>query len=202
MIFYKETTIIGKVPTDWEIVRIEKVCALDRGFSYRSDQVTTHPSKIRFITINDFEKEGGLKRNSESLYLKDETDVDPKYFLDEDEVLVANTDMSRGFIIGAPIYIEKAEGKVAYSMDLTRLIFDKKTVNGKFLFYLLKHEKIRNKMKTFAQGTNVLHLNHELMKKLEIPLPPLRSRGLLLGFWVLLILLLLRLMRLLLRLSV
>jgi type I restriction enzyme S subunit len=181
MIFYKETdfregTIIGKVPTDWEIVRIEKVCALDRGFLYRSDQVTTHPSKIRFITINDFEKEGGLKRNSESLYLKDETDVDPKYFLDEDEVLVANTDMSRGFIIGAPIYIEKAEGKVAYSMDLTRLIFDKKTVNGKFLFYLLKHEKIRNKMKTFAQGTNVLHLNHELMKKLEIPLPPVEEQ--------------------------
>jgi len=181
MIFYKETdfregTIIGKVPTDWEIVRIEKVCAFDRGFSYRSDQVTTQPSKIRFITINDFEKEGGLKRNSESLYLKDETDVDPKYFLDEDEVLVANTDMSRGFIIGAPIYIEKAEGKVAYSMDLTRLIFDKKTVNGKFLFYLLKHEKIRNKMKTFAQGTNVLHLNHELMKKLEIPLPPVEEQ--------------------------
>ena len=181
MIFYKETdfregTVIGKVPTDWEIVRIEKVCAFDRGFSYRGDQVTTHPSKIRFITINDFEKEGGLKRNSESLYLKDETDVDPKYFLDEDEVLVANTDMSRGFIIGAPIYIEKAEGKVAYSMDLTRLIFDKKTVNGKFLFYLLKHEKIRNKMKTFAQGTNVLHLNHELMKKLEIPLPPVEEQ--------------------------
>jgi len=170
---FKEGTVIGKVPIDWEIVRIEKVCAFERGFSYRSEQVTTEPSKIRFITINDFEKEGGLKRNGESLYLKDETDVEPEYFLDEDEVLVANTDMSRGFIIGAPIYIEKAEGKFVYSMDLTRLVFDKMTVSGKFLFYLLKHEKIRSKMKTIAQGTNVLHLNHELMKKLKIPLPPL-----------------------------
>jgi len=173
---FKEGAIIDGIPTDWKIVEMKEVCAFERGFSYRSDQITSEQSRIRFITINDVEKEGGLKRNGETLYLKDDIDVDGRYFLDEDEVLIANTDMSKGFIIGAPIYFEKAERRVVYSMDLTRLIFNKMKVNGKYLFYLLKHETVRSKMKAFAQGTNVLHLNHELVKKLRIPLPPIEEQ--------------------------
>jgi len=61
-------------------------------------------------------------------------------------------------------------------MDLTRLIFDKNLIDVKFLFYFLRHVKVRQKMKTFAQGTNVLHLNHELAKSLRIPLPPLSEQ--------------------------
>jgi len=89
-------------------------------------------------------------------------------------VLIANTDMSKGFIIGAPLLIENTESeKLVYSMDLTKLIFDKSAIYSKFLFYLLKYDAIRRKMKTFAQGTNVLHLNHDLVKSLKIPLPSL-----------------------------
>jgi type I restriction enzyme S subunit len=169
---FREATVIGKIPVDWEIVRIEEVCESKRGFSYRSDQITKEPTGMQFITINDFEKEGGFKQNGEKLYLKDDVNVDSDFFLDKDDVLIANTDMSRGFIIGAPVHIENIEGKFVYSMDLTKLIFDKKRMIGKFLFYFLKHEKVRSKMKTFAQGTNVLHFNHGLMKNLQIPLPP------------------------------
>ena len=81
--------------------------------------------------------------------------------------------MSKGFIIGAPILIENINGKLIYSMDLTKLIFNKSKINSKFLFYYLKHNIIRQKMKSFAQGTNVLHLNHDLAKLLKLPLPPL-----------------------------
>ena len=173
---FKEATVVGKIPMDWEIVGIRKICESKRGFSYRSDQITKEATNKRFITINEFEKEGGFKHNGERLYLKDEVNVDSDFILNKDDVLIANTDMSRGFIIGAPIHIEYIEDKPIYSMDLTKLIFDKKRMNGKFLFYFLKHEKVRRKMKTFAQGTNVLHLNHELMKNLQIPLPPLSEQ--------------------------
>jgi len=181
MIFYKETNfgdeaVIGRIPMGWKVVRIDEICEFKRGFSYRSDQITQDVTNARFFTINDYEKEGGFKQNGERLYLKDEANVDSDFILNKDDVLIANTDMSRGFIIGAPIHIENVEGKLVYSMDSTKLIFDKNEIDGKFLFYLLKHEKVRRKMKTFAQGTNVLHLNHELVKSLRIPLPSLSEQ--------------------------
>ena len=175
--FYKEKkfkeTPIGKIPENWEIIKFGDVCRFKRGFSYRSDQITKDPTKIRFITINDFEKEGGLKRDAEKVYIREDVDVNSDFFLNDGDVLIANTDMSKGFIIGAPILIKSIDGKLVYSMDLTRLIFNKFKVDSTFLFYYLTHETVRRKMKSFAQGTNVLHLNHELVKNMKISLPPL-----------------------------
>jgi len=173
--FYKETnfkeTPIGKIPEGWGIVKFGEVCKFKRGLSYRSNQITKDPTKIRFITINDFEKEGGLKRDAEKVYIKEGVYVDPDFFLTDEDVLIANTDMSRGFIIGAPILIKDIDDKLVYSMDLTKLIFNKSKIDGEFLFYYLTHETVRQKMKTFAQGTNVLHLNHRLVKNMRVPLP-------------------------------
>ena len=177
LMFYKETnfreTPIGKIPEDWDVIKFGDVCRFKRGFSYRSNQITKDPTKTKFITINDFEKEGGLKRDAEKIYIKEDVNVDPGFFLDDGDVLIANTDMSKGFIIGAPILIEDMNGKLVYSMDLTKLIFSRSKISSKFLFYYLTYEPVRQKMKAFAQGTNVLHLNHNLVKNMRIPLPPL-----------------------------
>ncbi|MCS7365211.1 MAG: restriction endonuclease subunit S [archaeon GB-1867-035] len=175
MNFYKEEgfkeTPIGWIPEDWKVVKLGDLCRFQRGFSYHSDQITKEPTKFRFITINDFEKEGGLKRDAERIYIKENVSIDPDFFLNNGDILIANTDMSRGFIIGAPILIEDVNGKLVYSMDLTRLIFDKSIIDSKFLFYYLTYKPIRQKMKSFSQGTNVLHLNHKLVKNMKITLP-------------------------------
>jgi len=168
----KETEM-GKIREEWEIVKLGEVCEFKRGFSYRSNQITKDFTKVRFITINNIEKEGGIKRDSEKIFIKESVNIDPELFLNKGDILIANTDMSKGFIIGAPILIENINGKLIYSMDLTKLIFNKSKINSKFLFYYLKHNIIRQKMKSFAQGTNVLHLNHDLAKLLKLPLPPL-----------------------------
>jgi len=166
-------TPIGKIPEDWKTAKLGDICRFKRGFSYHSNQITKNSTNIRFITINDFEKEGGLKQNSEKIFIKENINIDSEFFIKSGDVLIANTDMSKGFIIGAPILIENLKSNVVYSMDLTKLIFNISRIDNKFLFYLLKHDKIRKKMKAFAQGTNVLHLNHDLVKNIKIPLPPL-----------------------------
>lgn len=181
--FYKETrfqeTPVGKIPKEWQIAKIKDVFDFQRGFSYRKEDISEVPSSIRFITIDDIEKEGGRKKDANPIYLKEELRIDNRFLLNEGDLLIANTDMSKGFIIGAPLYIDNELTKqgrlLIYSMDLTKLI-QKKHVNTKFFFYLLSWSYIRKIMRSYAQGTNVLHLNHELVKNLYIPLPPLEEQ--------------------------
>ncbi|RKX39448.1 MAG: restriction endonuclease subunit S [Thermotogae bacterium] len=166
-----ENLYIEKI-SEWKNVKLGEVCEFKRGFSYKSDQLTKNVTDKRFITINDLEKEGGIKQTAQKLYLKDTVEVPSDFYLSEGDILIANTDMSQGFIIGAPILIKNLQDEaIVYSMDLTKLIFDKRKIDSRFLFYLLTHHPIRQKMKAFAQGTNVLHLNHELVKNIRISLP-------------------------------
>jgi len=122
--------------------------------------------------INNIEKEGGLKKTS-GLYLRDSVEVDEKFYVNKNNLFIANTDMARGHIIGAPILIKDIEKRCVFSMDLTRLLLRSNNLLTSFFFYLLSHPKIRNFMKRNAQGTNVLHLNHQLVASLKLPLPPL-----------------------------
>ena len=172
--WYKEfkQTEIGKIPKEWEVVRLKEICEMERGFSYRSDQITDEETEIEFITINNIKKEGGLKKTS-GLYLRDSVEVDEKFYVNKNSLFIANTDMARGHIIGAPILIKDIEKRCVFSMDLTRLLLRSNNLLTSFFFYLLSHPKIRNFMKRNAQGTNVLHLNHQLVASLKLPLPPL-----------------------------
>ena len=165
-------TEIGRIPKEWEVVILKEICEMERGFSYRSDQLTDEETEIEFITINNIKKEGGLKKTS-GLYLRDSVEVDEKFYVNKNNLFIANTDMARGHIIGAPILIKDIEKRCVFSMDLTRLLLRSNNLLTSFFFYLLSHPKIRNFMKRNAQGTNVLHLNHQLVASLKLPLAPL-----------------------------
>jgi len=161
------------LPDQWDFAKLSDVCRFKRGFSYSRKDISNKKTTIQFITINDFKKGGGKKSEAEEIYLKDEIVVDKKYFVTPNDLFIANTDMSKGLIIGAPIIFDKVNGNKVFSMDLTKLILNEEKVHNIFLFYLLTSEKARKKMMVNAQGTNVLHLNHSLAKKIKIPLPPL-----------------------------
>lgn len=181
--FYKETefkeTPIGKIPKQWNVAKLKEIFEFQRGFSYRKKDISDVPTSIRFITINDMEKEGGRKKEAKPIYLKEELKIDNRFLLMKGDLLIANTDMSKGLIIGAPLYIDDAfvrQGKIlVYSMDLTKLI-PRTSINSKFFFYLLSWNNIRKIMKSFAQGTNVLHINHDLVKNLNVVIPPLEEQ--------------------------
>jgi len=181
--FYRERefqeTPIGKIPKDWNVMEFGEVFDFQRGFSYRKSDLSEEPTDIRFITIDDIEKEGGIKGDAKPTYLREEIQVINRFLLREGDLLIANTDMSKGFIIGAPLYIDKnivRQSKyITYSMDLTKLL-PTREIDTKFFFYFLSWSRIRRLMKSFAHGTNVLHLNHNLVKRINVPFPPLEEQ--------------------------
>lgn len=171
---FKETEM-GMIPKEWEAVTLKEICEMERGFSYKSEHLTQEKTEKEFITINNLEKEGGLK-DTVRLYLKDIVKGDERFYVGKNELFIANTDMAKGHIIGAPILIKDKSKRCVFSMDLTRLLLKSNDLTTNFFFYLLLHPKIRNFMKRNAQGTNVLHLNHQLIASLIFPLPPLSEQ--------------------------
>jgi len=173
-----QETEIGKIPKEWRIVRFGELFEFQRGFSYRKTDITSFQTSIRFITINDLEKEGGLKKNVEPTYLSEKLkdSIERKHVAEVGDLLIAITDMSKGFIIGAPLYISeelKSQGDIlVYSMDLVKL-YPKKYVDTRFYFYLLTWDNMRRIMKSLAHGTNVLHLDLDLVKRVKLVEPPI-----------------------------
>lgn len=178
MEFYKETKFkvmpIGKLPEGWECVKIEDICDMKRGFSYSSNQISKNTrTDIELITINNFSKDGGLKADAEKLCLLGGTEIEDIYYVNKGDLFIANTDMSKGLIIGAPILWNVADRRYIYSMDLTKVIVDKTKITNEFFYYVLGQPKMRKLMITYAQGTNVLHLNHNLVREIKVFLPSL-----------------------------
>jgi type I restriction enzyme S subunit len=181
-VFYRETefqkTEIGKIPREWKIVYLGELFEFQRGLSYRKNDLSSTRASIRFVTINDLEKEGGWKHNGEPVYLSDgfKGKIEKKHVVDAGDLLIAITDMSKGFIIGAPLYINedlRSQGEIlVYSMDLVKLQ-PKKQVNALFYYYQLSWSEVRKTMKSLARGTNVLHLDLNSVKRIKLVEPPL-----------------------------
>ncbi|AHF80963.1 restriction endonuclease subunit S [Thermococcus paralvinellae] len=186
--FYRETRLKEvelngrkvRIPEEWEVVELGEIAKFQRGYSYRRADLSETRTSKRFITINDLEKEGGVKRTAERIYLKESVQVKERFILSPGDILIANTDMTKGFIIGAPLIITSdlipEDGIAVFSMDLTKLIFDKENINSHFLFYWLSWGTVRTIMKAFSQGLNVQHLNHDLVKTVKVVLPPLEEQ--------------------------
>lgn len=174
---FKYVEGFGEVPEKWEVTELGKFFNFVRGYSYRSNDIASSSTKKRLITINNFEKEGGFNFAKGEMYINANAEIDQKFKIQLYDLLVANTDMGKGAIIGAPIYIEEVSDNfdLFFSMDLTRLVlkteFQKKIYNKKFIYYLLTLPQTRLLSKSFAQGTNVLHLNHDLFRKIRIAFP-------------------------------
>ena len=185
MKFKQETefqeTEIGKIPRGWKVVYLSELFEFHRGLSYRKNNLSPTQTSIRFVTINDLKKEGGWKREGESAYLSEgfKDKIEKKHVLKVGDLLIAITDMGKGFIIGAPLYINediRSQGEtLVYSMDLVKLQ-PKKQVNTLFYFYQLSWSKIREIMKSLARGTNVLHLDLNLAQRIKLVDPPLNEQ--------------------------
>jgi len=157
---YKETPI-GKIPVDWEVIPVDKICKIKRGASPRpiGDPSYFSESGRGWVRISDV--------TSTYKYLKKTT----QYLSEEGvsksvKVEPGNLIMSICATVGKPIIVDmKAcihDGFVFFS-DLS------KHVEKIYLFYFLQknEKKISGKGQIGTQG----NLNTDIVKKTLLPLP-------------------------------
>ena len=165
--FYKETNLketpIGKIPKDWEIVRIHQLCKVRRGASPRpiKDPSYFSDSGRGWIRISDVTNTYKYLRKT-TQYLSEKgisksVKVNPRDLI-----------MSICATIGKPIILDMEacihDGFVWFS-ELSN------KVNTEYLFYVLQMNEIKfvNMKQTGTQG----NLNTTLVGRIHIPLPPL-----------------------------
>lgn len=154
---------------EWVEVPLGSLAQLRRGITYSTDLLDSDKNGLPYINMKSFLKGGGFNLKGVKEYSGSYLDED---LVCENDLLIANTDVTSGDIIGSPALLpdEFNGNKVLYSHHVTRLrLNDKITAN--FLSHLLKLPIYRKYMLQNARGTTVLMLDMEAVKKITIKYP-------------------------------
>jgi len=158
MMFYKETefqdTSIGKIPSDWQIIAIQKVCDLIRGTEPGSKSYNTKGRGYRFIRVSDLSKqilEPVFTNENERRLI----------FCNREDVLLA--------LDGVPGVVNRGfEGAISSGIRILK----PKTSNiiKDFLFQILQHGIVERVIANHTTGTTIKHASRAI-DFIKIPVP-------------------------------
>jgi type I restriction enzyme, S subunit len=155
--------------TEWNVKPLGKLAEARRGITYSSAMLKAEDDGLPYINMKSFLKGGGFNTEGTKHYAGTFSQQD---VISERDLLIANTDVTAGDIIGVPALLpeELAAEQVLYSHHVTRL-----RINGEvtvpFLYYLLCLPEYRSQMLRIARGTTVLMLDMPAIKKIPIRKP-------------------------------
>lgn len=169
----KKTKMVNELnyefPEDWNVMYLKDVIELQRGVSYKSNNLSENG--LPMINLASFDINRNYKP-CELKYIKN-LNIDGKECKYGD-MLIACTDLTRNAdIIGSPIFVPKNINKGTFSMDLSKVIIKDKKINTTYLYMWLRTDFYHNYIKGFATGTNVMHLNTDGILNYLIVIPPI-----------------------------
>ncbi len=153
----------------YPMVKLCDVCIIERGASPRpiNEYVTTELNGVNWIKIGD-------TKNSDKYITKTAEKITLEGALMSRKVLVGDFILSNSMSFGRP-YIMKIEGYIHDGW--LRLSIDNSKISHDFMYYILSSEIVKQQFEKFATGGVVRNLNSELVRKTEIPLPPLEIQN-------------------------
>ncbi len=161
---YKETPI-GKIPVDWEVVKLQDVVTQFYNGGTPATKVREYwDGKLPWITGADFEnkKIGRVRKYITDLGVKNSaTNVIPKGNL----LVVTRTGV--GKIAITPF-------DVAISQDITGIITDSQKTTPGFLYWYFNYNE--NKLRSAIQGTSINGILRDDLASLLVGLPPLKEQ--------------------------
>ncbi len=170
--FYKETrfkdTEIGKVPEDWEVVRLGKIGDFQYGITVSAKEEDTG---VKLLRITDI-KNGGIIDWSEVPYCEISTKELSKYALKVGDILFARI----GATTGKTCYIDREVTAVFGSYLIRFLPKSGSEIDTKFLFFFTQSQQYWSQVDKLKGGQLKKGLNTRLLAELRLPLPPLQEQ--------------------------
>lgn len=154
-----------EIDPEWEMVTLKDVCEIARGGSPRpiNDFITDSEEGINWIKIGDaIEGEKYIYSTKEKI--KPEGATKTRLVKEGDFIL------SNSMSFGRP-YILKTSGAIHDGWLLIRI--KNESLDQDYLYYILGSSLTQSQFKQAATGGVVLNLNSELVRNINIPLPPI-----------------------------
>jgi len=163
---YKETI---KHNTVYPMVKLGEVCTIERGGSPRpiESYITEDENGVNWIKIGD-------TKNSNKYITETAEKITLEGALKSRKVFKGDFLLSNSMSFGRP-YILKIDGYIHDGW--LRLSIDNLKISHDFMYYILCSELVKNQFEQYATGGVVRNLNSDLVKKVEIPLPPLEVQN-------------------------
>jgi type I restriction enzyme S subunit len=155
---------LGRIPREWEIVRIGNETDIEHGFAFDGRIFSNKPLGPRLLVPGNFHRDGGL-------YF---TDANTKYFagdyppntvLANSDMLIVMTDLSpMTLILGRTVFLNEPF-KVLHNQRIGKFRLKRaETWNPEFFVALMNDDRLRRKIILEATGTTVRHTSPDRIK--------------------------------------
>jgi type I restriction enzyme S subunit len=174
--FHKETdfqsTLIGKIPKNWEIVRIKELGELQYGYTTSAIQVNTG---TRFLRITDIAEDGSVDWEQVPYCYVNGEEFE-KYALHKGDLLFARI----GATAGKTTYVnENVRG--IFASYLIRLKTKKESVHPQFVFYLTQSATYWSQALRQREGQLKKGINATMLSDFMLPFPPFEEQRAIVG---------------------
>ena len=168
---YFKSFEIGNIPDDWEIVNIESIIKIYNGYSYKGNEL--RESDCAMVTIKNFNRDGSFRTDGfKEIIYSDK--IKKHHFINENDVLISCTDVTQDAdIIGNCIILldKQNYNELIMSMDLVKIESKIPEINNFLLATIFKSYSFKKHILGYVNGTTVLHLDKNGIKKFKIALP-------------------------------
>lgn len=168
----EEERVAGRkeIPDDWRIGMVGDIAGLQRGRSYRSEDLADDGG-VPFLNLKCIERDGGFRRSGIKRFIGE---YKTRHVAKKGHILVAVTDMTQErCIVARTGRVPTLDSDTSiFSMDLVR-VDPKANVHSAFVYCFLRFSSFGDEVKQYANGVNVLHLAPERISEYRLIRPPL-----------------------------
>lgn len=166
---YQQAKFKKGIPDGWVTEKFEKHIKVVRGKSYTSQEIDDNNGEYPFINLKNMNRGGGFRLDGIKYFtgkFKKEQIVIPG------DIVMAVTDMTQDrLIVGRVARVPLTEHKeYVISLDIAKIISIE--LPPEFLYSTLRFNYYGESLAELANGTNVLHLSPDLLKKYSLLIPP------------------------------
>ncbi len=166
---YEQAKFRGGVPVGWDVAEALNYFNYVKGKSYKGEELSERKSDMPFVTLKSFNKGGGYREEGLKRY---SGRFKPEQVAYSGDIVMAVTDMTQEReVVGRVARIPNiGERGAVISLDVIKLV--PKNISASYLYSYMRLSGFGRHVKEFANGTNVLHLNSEVVMKQKIIMPP------------------------------
>lgn len=165
------------IPKHWKKKKIKELCDFQNGYAFNSNDYVNNGFPIIRMSNISVNGELNLNTNNTKFFPKENIDKVKQYFLKENDVIIAMTDMSKEMgIIGKTAIIDKSDIYLLNQRVGKFIIKDNKVLNYKYLHAYTNSPLFINYARQQCSGGVQLNLSTKAIMEHQLLLPTLEEQ--------------------------